>query len=486
MRKLILALLGVVLLVCQVGAQDYIRYIVGVQVVDKETGRIIPMVSMQIKGTDIARITDSLGGFSLYIPAKEYTLQFSHIAYEGLEQTVTIHQDTIWKVQLSRKNIQIGEVEIVGGKILNITRGLYTHVSDYVISDKNVIFIGHPSKKPEFWLFLTYENGKVLENRLMPKGGVLQKDYLDRTWYLCPDSARMIRVDAGQMVVENPITLKTFTDSISPILLRWKDKLFYQDYYPDQQGLMTYYNIPPNNEYYTISAVKDSLAMYLSATRMIDGYATWIADMYEKEVEAELKAGRSQMGNNHGAGVAPGGTSHSVGRPSHGVGGLNRGGGAFGGGGGGSKETNYHKPKNFSPIPILRNIVAPVFIFNNQLIQMDFYAGYISFYNNRCRKVSSIPIDFHVYQRPMGKMRRIYSPLIDYDHQQIYVWTQLIDRVEISRLNLETGQLLERLDLDQYKNVHNLQIANGSLFFLYDELYYPFATKLFRMDLKAF
>ena len=460
--RLLKSSIFIVLLLCTSGtfAQDPIRYIIDVQVVDRETGRIIPTASMQVSGSNLARITDTLGWFRLYVPAGQYTMQYSHIAYEGFEHQVKISRDTVFQVKLTRKIIRIDEVEIVGGRILNITPDLNMHVSDYLLANQYVIYIGHPSKKPEYRLYLTYESGKQLDNRLIRKHGILQKDYLDRTWYIGTDSAWRIGVDAGRLVIDKPWSLKAYNDSISPIILKWNDRQIYQDYYPEQQGLMTFCNIPPSLEFFTISAVRDSLAMHLAATKMIDDYATWIADMFEAQVESEKRAGREQM---IGGGSGP--MAGVVIRPGN---------------------TNYNKPKNYSPIPILRNLIAPVFLFKGLLYQLDFYAGYITSYNDRLRRVSKTPVDFHIYQRPMGKLRRMYYPLIDYSHNQVYVWTQLIDRLEIYRLNLETGQLLERLDLDKYQNVHNLQIANGSLYFLYNELTYPFATRLFRMDLKAF
>jgi hypothetical protein len=330
-------------------------------------------------------------------------------------------------------------------------------VSDYVISGKDIFIVGHPGKRPEWWLYQTDEYGNELNNKLLPKHAVLHKDYMDQVWYLGQDSAWMVRVNNKKIVLEKPSLIKAFTDSISPILLKWKDKLFYQDYFPGQQGLMTYFKVPPSDSVYIISTVRDSLAMHLAATRMIDDYARWIADMYEKEIEAALKAGSNGGGGGEGGGSVD-----------------------F------SYQGNYHKPKNLNPIPILKNIIAPVFIFKNLLVQIDFYSGYITFYNDRGFKVNQIPIDFQILKRPMGNLRRIYYPLTDDAHQQVYLWTQLIDRLEIYRLDIYTGQLAEKLDLEKYQNVHNLQIANGSLYFLYNELTYPYATRLFRMDLKGY
>ena len=97
--------------------------------------------------------------------------------------------------------------------------------------------------------------------------------------------------------------------------------------------------------------------------------------------------------------------------------------------------------------------------------------------------IHKVPSSFHVKKQYGWALRDIYSPLVDEVNNEVYVWTQKINQVEIYQLDVETGELIKKINLESYKNIQKHQIENGYLYFLYDEQHYPYATRLYSMAL---
>ncbi len=134
-------------------------------------------------------------------------------------------------------------------------------------------------------------------------------------------------------------------------------------------------------------------------------------------------------------------------------------------------------------IPEIRDVYAPIFMFKKMLIQIDYYNRVINFHKKRGLKLHSVPIDFHIDNKAFGKFRNLFHPLVDEQNNRVYVWTQKPNEVEIYQLNIETGQLIQKINLDKFNNIHEIKIHNGYLYFLHNEVKYPYATRLYSMAL---
>ena len=78
---------------------------------DKQTGEVVPGVSVVVKGTTTGTTTDQAGHFTLTVSPKA-TLVFSFIGYASVEQPVL--SQTIFNIDLSADTKQLSEVMVVG------------------------------------------------------------------------------------------------------------------------------------------------------------------------------------------------------------------------------------------------------------------------------------------------------------------------------------------------------------------------------------
>src|ERR1700736_4878560 len=103
MRKLLPALLGMLLICSQLLAQN--RIISGR--VSDERGNALPDVSIQVKGTSTGTISKSDGSFSISVPSDARTLVFSLVGASPKE--VEIGSDPQVNVQLNTSSTELTE-----------------------------------------------------------------------------------------------------------------------------------------------------------------------------------------------------------------------------------------------------------------------------------------------------------------------------------------------------------------------------------------
>ena len=444
-----------------------------VKIADSESGRGIPLVHFQVANSNIGSITNEDGRARLSIRTGSYTMLCSHLAYEPAEYNLNIMSDTLIAVTMKRKTVALQEVRIMGERIQNITPETYTHISDYQTLGEWLILLGHPGKQNQNWLYLAYANGTILDTLALTDPGRLVRDYLHDIWFLTWESAWPVRIIDNRLTLLSPLEGNLFTDTIAPVLLNWNNRKFYQSYFGGDRGLKTFFQQPGDSNSYVFSTVTDTVAQYLMMAQKRDQQVRMIADSYEGSVQSMAQSGGA-MGINSSKGSAA--VTQSL---------LSSG------------QSRYIDARTGQPliygqgnvggmnviIPEIKNIQAPILLWQNMLIQFDYYSGAIYFFNDRLLKIHQVSIDFHVEKQAGGKLRKKYIPLSDEQNKRMYVWTQRLDQVYLYRLDVETGQLAERINLDRFKNPRNLQIANGALYFLYDEKIYPFNTRLYRMIL---
>lgn len=107
--KRVLFLLAV--LVCSFGllrAQE--RTVTGV-VTDAASGKPLPLVNIQIKGTSSGTVTDNEGRYSLRVPGPDAVLVFFSMGYETKE--VQVAEQTVMNVALGEANEEIDQVVVV-------------------------------------------------------------------------------------------------------------------------------------------------------------------------------------------------------------------------------------------------------------------------------------------------------------------------------------------------------------------------------------
>jgi len=457
------------------GQQDDLAFLNG-QVVDSETGEGIPLAHVMLIGHDVATITNEEGRFRFQMPLGNYLFQFSHLAFEPCEYQLILRGDTILTYPMKRKIVNMEEVRVFAERIKNLTPELYSHVTDYEVLEDRLILIGHPSKRLQSYLYLANHSGRIIDTLRLDNNGELYKDHLGGIWYCEKEKVWVVNYKRDSLSLNSPLSKARYNDSIVRPILQWDDKTFFQDYFVGERGLKTYFGRPQTDSVWVISSIRDSMLMYLLANRLLDDRARQISDSYFFQIWAAADAGRASGGKAIGASQqTPDGVSSSDKK----------------------RQSDYMLATFTEPliygtggtgfvdftIPLISHITAPIFRLANVLVQIDYYNNSIYFFNKQGFKIHQVSIDFHQIRQAGGILRQIFFPLVDDQHQKVYVWVQRTDHVEVYELDVETGKLAKRINLDGFQNVHNLKIESGSLFFLYNGLYYPFSTRLYRMDL---
>ncbi|MBT7094293.1 MAG: hypothetical protein HN936_13690, partial [Bacteroidetes bacterium] len=463
-RLMTLVLIVNLVFIFQVQSQEHQTYFLTGHVTNTFSGEGVPLTHVIIIGFNITTITNEEGWFRLSMPPGDYTLQMSHLAYEPFEVCLTISSDTTSTFHLQKKVVSMEVVSIFAERIRNLTPETYSHVSDYEVVGDELFLIGHPSKRSQSYLYSAHLNGKIYDTLRIDKSGEVEKDYLGNIWYLDKNDARKVVTLDQKLIVKNPISGSAYEDSIDHPILQWNNKTYFQDYFVGEKGLKTYFRVPQVDSLYIISTIRDSMLMYLLSRRKDDNRARQISDAYFNQVwGAAMSANKGGRGSYAPVKPQSDYVTASFTEPLiYGTGGTGK--------------------VNFT-IPLIKNITAPIFRLANVLVQIDYYNSSIYFFNEAGMKIHQVPIEFHLIRQAGGVLRQIFFPIIDYLNQSVYVWVQRTDHIEVYQLSVETGQLIKRINLESFQNVHNLKIENGSLFFLYNELHYPYATRLYRLDL---
>src|SRR5947208_869322 len=109
-------LLLVLILILSVSAFAQKNYIVSGTISDKSTGEQLIGATIRIKELpQNGTATNSYGFYSLSAPDGEYTLLFSYIGYETVEQKISLHKSQAINLSLPKKN-ELTEVVISSNK----------------------------------------------------------------------------------------------------------------------------------------------------------------------------------------------------------------------------------------------------------------------------------------------------------------------------------------------------------------------------------
>ncbi len=461
-----------IFLIYSTNGQESEEYILDAHVVDKESGMPIPLTHVQIADFSFATITDENGWFRIIAPPGSYNFYFSHLSYDLAHQLITIKSDTSIVIQMDKKLVTMEEVVIFADRIVNLTPEKYSHVSDYEVFNDKPLLIGHPSKRLKSYLYLAGLSGNIIDTLAIGESVTLDTDYKKIPWIIRKDSVSQIIIQNKQISLGKTISAKEYSDSISNVLLKWDEQLYFQDKFVGKKGLKTYYRKGFSDSMYIFSDITDSVLLYLLKHRRRDQWARRQGDILEYLAsEGNASRGVNPMGGSSGA-SSRGNSWGTLG--SRYITAANQepliyGSGKFG--------------AVYVDIPGIKNVTAPIFKFHGMLLLIDYYNRSINFYNKRGIMIHKVLISYHIRGQAGGTLRKIFYPLVDEVNKEVYVWTQKLDQVEIYQLNVETGQLTKRINMDSFKNVQKLRIENGKLYFLYSELHYPYATRLYTMVL---
>lgn len=80
-------------------------------------------------------------------------------------------------------------------------------------------------------------------------------------------------------------------------------------------------------------------------------------------------------------------------------------------------------------------------------------------------------------------LRRLFQPVIDQESGKVYLWHKRIDHIDIYELDMLTGNLLKKINLERFQNVRDLQAANGYIYFISDYNSTQKSSRLYRLKL---
>lgn len=450
------------------GQNDHSIALAG-QVVDAQSGEGLPLVHLLMPDKRITTITDESGYFTILLPPGQLLLQASHVAYDPVSLDLKLTRDTTLTIRLTRRNVSIDQVSVHGSRIQVLTPETYFHVSDFEVTANGLFILGHPKKNARRNIYCARLDGTTTDTIPIPPSGYLEKDFMDGIWYLDKDSAYLVSQSNSGFGFSDSISAEQYYTFIDPIKLLWGDKIYFQNHPPDDNCLNTYYQKLGSDSIFLFSTLRDSVIMRLTDWRAKDHFTRQISDLAPSRIPISVRSHIIKLASN----VKDDGELQSKKQSSY-------------------ISSNFTEPLIYGSgsttrsqvtIQDLAFITAPVFHLHNLLVQIDFYNGYMYFFRPTGILIHQVPIDFHIDNRLEGSFRKIFHPLVDVTNDQLYVWVQRMDNVDVLKIDLESGTVIQTVNLESYKNVHNLRIAGGYLFFLYNELQYPYATRLFRMKL---
>jgi len=97
-------------------AQTSVKYTVSGSIKDKVNGETMPGATVFIKELKTGTVTNVYGFYSISLAKGTYSLVFSYVGYEPVEQQIILSKNIIINTELSRKQQELKEVTITGSK----------------------------------------------------------------------------------------------------------------------------------------------------------------------------------------------------------------------------------------------------------------------------------------------------------------------------------------------------------------------------------
>ncbi|OFX62360.1 MAG: hypothetical protein A2046_03220 [Bacteroidetes bacterium GWA2_30_7] len=298
---------------------------------DAATDIPIQNIDVYIDGNEkVGTITNKEGYYELQIAKIPSKIIFSHIAYEPQQLKVEQPENHKVDIELITKYHTIGVAEITASakKIIN-DKTLY--VLDYELFGDNLMLIAHHfAQKPDLYL-MTIGGDTLARTQINETPVKLHKDCFGNIHLITEKHAFQIFYENNSLNLIYPISVKEFSKKIEPIITKINDKLFYKEYFVNNQVLIYYYREKDSTDKkLSVIADENSLRMLSDRERFMS--------MGKAYTDADMRF----------------------------------------------EELFFYDP-----------IFSPLFNINDTLIILNFIDSKIEFFNSNCNLIKEVNIDFH-------------------------------------------------------------------------------------------
>jgi hypothetical protein len=117
----------------------------------------------------------------------------------------------------------------------------------------------------------------------------------------------------------------------------------------------------------------------------------------------------------------------------------------------------------FEDLAFYKPVYSPLLNINDTLCLLNFEDSWIGFLDDSCQLVKTIPISFH---KDKNWKREIY---FDESSGKIYALFREDGISTLKEISIETGQLINSIQIPDLPYVDNIKISSGKLYFLYTD-----------------
>lgn len=420
----ILALLTLLLVSSGLTAQH--RIIAGK--VASSNGNAIVGVNVSVEGTVLGASTDVFGRFSLSAPLQGI-VHFSHVGFADTSIHFSVETDSI--LLTLREHIEVLPVlDVLSEMKPEVVFGHEEmHVADLELLDDALLLLTYSRermlKRHERCKDVIYRHPKlVLSDRgqnihdikyLNGEFVRLHKDHRQRLYVLGPEQVYLVKVHNKEMELHE-VDMAQFQETIAPCVAQIENRTYFSNFDETYPSFSYFAFNEQDSTYNEICSIEDKPLMqlfrsqfkYMSGHDKVRAMDTELLTGIDAEVIAAYMTG-------------------------------------------------------FPDDQYFESLYAPMFVRQDQVLVFDHYEDLLCKYLPNGTKVQEVPLAYH-----KEKAGRHWKKLLLQDESSGAVFTvhQRNGRTTIRKIDLQTGSLGTPFTLF-YRNVENLQVDNGEVYYIY-------------------
>lgn len=298
---------------------------------DAATDLPVQSVDIYINGNEkVGTTTNKDGYYELQIAKIPSEIIFSHVAYEPQQRKIEQYGNQKIDIEIITKYHMLNPAEITASakKIIN-DKTLY--VLDYELFGDNIMLIAHHfGQKPELYL-MTIAGDTLARTKINETPEKLHKDCFGNIHLITEKRAYQVFYENKTLSLIYSVSVKEFNENIEPVITELHGKLFYKEYFVNNQVIIYYYRQKDSTDK-KLSVIADEKSL-----RMLSDRERFMS-MGKAYTEADLRF----------------------------------------------EELFFYDP-----------IFSPLFKNGDSLIIFNFIDSNIEFYNSQCSLIKDVAIDFH-------------------------------------------------------------------------------------------
>lgn len=430
---------AIIAFICLLGisANSQIRDLSGL-IIDRESNQVIEGAHVLL-ANGRASVSNAKGQFTIKLDELPVILRITHVSYGQSEIKIDKWPEGLLAIRLEKMTSQLGEVQVSGERMSILTKDDDFSLTDFAFDQNNLWMLGNLNKNPRLErLWLANQFGDTLRSISINKADSLHCDVFGNVHLFANDSAFQLYGHPDTIVIVDALSRMRFKQLISPIREYYSDKLVYQKYLPNQEGLHSFYYSSNDSVPRFISCTRDTAGEYLQEDEYVYGYCASavlaIALCDKPMVKLGMILAMQQRRRD--------------------------------------KESVMY-----------RNIEAPLIGTNRNLYLLNMYKDSLLAYNASGTFIGSKPISFHKELRLLGVDYKDIELMHDYSTDRVYCLERKIDGWFLNPLDTNTGKLLPQIPLPDYPGMTGITVQNNAVYFLYYEKHFPYFTRLYRFQI---